>query len=690
MVMIFTILLLVLCFPNGEVFSNPVLDNLKAKYITSDSNLLDRNGTILHTLRTNPKERKLNWVSLDEVSQNFIDSLLLAEDKRFFEHKGVDWLALGSGIFRYITGYSPRGASTLTMQLSSFLNDELKARNGRRSFSQKWNQILSAKNLEDEWTKAEILEAYINLVNFKGELIGIDSASRGYFEKLPHGLSQTESIILTSMIKSPSGSKERIFQRSCYLFKLSNPEEDCTSIKEKVGEIYTKNYKIKHPFSNAFHLAHKLLTKDSDQVTTLDVKIQIFAEQALKKHLTNLKNQNVKDGAVLVKNNKTNEILAYIGSSGSLSSSHEVDGVLAKRQAGSTLKPFIYALALEKKYITPLTILKDSPIEIQAGSGLYIPNNYQDNYNGDVPSRIALGSSLNIPAIRVLELVGLDDFLINLEKLNFTDLKEPEHYGFSIALGSLDVSLWELVNAYSTFANNGIYTNSRITALDPIISEPIYTPAVSFLITDILSDRGARALTFGLNSPLSTRYGASVKTGTSKDMRDNWCIGYTENFTVGVWVGNYSGEPMWNVSGITGSAPIWLEIMNFLMENKKIIPPSPPDDVVEVTFSNGNHEYFLKGTETFKYSEINYNLNNHIENPIHDSFIAIDPDIPDYNQKIYFKAKISNSKNSWRLNGKVIGIASSLYLWEPQRGNQILELLDSNSKVIDKVYFTVK
>jgi penicillin-binding protein 1C len=688
--MIFTILFLILGFTHGEVSSNPILDNLKAKYVSSDSNLLDRNGKILHTLRTNPRERKLNWVSLEEVSQNFIDTILVAEDKRFFEHKGVDWIALGSGIFRYIAGYSPRGASTITMQLSSFLDDELKPANGRRSISQKWNQILSARTLEEEWTKSEILEAYVNLVNFKGELIGVDSASRGYFGKLPHGLSLIESIVLTSMIKSPSGSKERIFQRSCYLFKLSNTEEDCTSIKEKVEEVYSKNYKIKHPYRSAFHLSHKLLTKNSDIETTLDFNIQYFAELALKKHLTNLKNQNVKDGAILVKDNKTSEILAYIGSSGNLSASMEVDGVVAKRQAGSTLKPFIYALALENKYITPLTTLKDSPIEIQSGSGLYIPNNYQDNYNGDVQSRIALGSSLNIPAIRVLELVGLDEFLTNLEKLKFTDLKEPEHYGFSIALGSLDVSLWELVNAYSTFANKGTYTNSKITSPETIISSSIYTPAVSFLISDILSDRGARALTFGLNSPLSTRYGASVKTGTSKDMRDNWCIGYTENFTVGVWVGNYSGEPMWNVSGITGSAPIWLEVMNFLMENQKIIPPIPPNDVVEINFPNGKHEYFLKGTEVFKYPEINLNLNNYIENPIQDSFIAIDPDIPDNHQKIYFKARILNSQDSWRLNGKVLGNASSLYLWEPQRGTQVLELLDINSKVIDKVSFTVK
>ncbi|NBU97666.1 MAG: penicillin-binding protein 1C [Spirochaetia bacterium] len=688
--MIFTIFFLILGFNSGEVLSNPILDNLKAKYVSSESNLLDRNGKILHTLRTNTKERKLNWVSLDEVSQNFIDTILIAEDKRFFEHRGVDWLALGSGIFRFIAGYSPRGASTITMQLSSFLNDELKPINGRRSISQKWNQILGARRLEEEWTKSEILEAYVNLVNFKGELIGIDSASRGYFGKLPHGLSQIESIVLTSMIKSPSGSKERILQRSCYLFKFFNSEEDCSSIKEKVEEVYSKNYKIKHPYRNAFHLAHKLLTIHSDIETTLDFNIQIFAELALKKHLTNLKNQNVKDGAILVKDNKTNEILAYIGSSGNLSSSMEVDGVLAKRQAGSTLKPFLYALAFEKKYITPLSTLKDTPIEIQSGSGLYIPNNYKDNYNGDVQSRIALGSSLNIPAIRVLELVGLDEFLGILEKLNFTNLKEPEHYGFSIALGSLDVSLWELVNAYSTFANKGIYTGSKITSLESITPMPIYSPAVSFLISDILSDRGARALTFGLNSPLSTRYGASVKTGTSKDMRDNWCIGYTENFTVGVWVGNYTGEPMWNVSGITGSAPIWLEVMNFLMENKKILPPSPPNDIVEITFSNGKSEYFLKGTEVFKYPEINSILYNYIENPIQDSFIAIDPDIPNTHQKVYFKARILNPHNSWRLNGKIVGDTSTLYLWEPQRGTHILELVDNKFKVIDKVDFIVK
>ncbi len=491
------------------------------------------------------------------------------------------------------------------------------------------------------------------------------------------------------MIKSPSGSKERIFQRSCYLYKL-HFSEDCKIIREKVEEVFTKQYRIKHSQKNAFHLAHKLLKENQDRSTTLDLKIQLFAEEALRNHLFHLKNQNVKDGAILIKHNKTKEILAYIGSSGIFSSSPEVDGVIAKRQAGSTLKPFIYATAFEKKYITPNTTIKDSPIEIQAGSGLYIPNNYQDTFAGDVSARIALASSLNIPAIRVLELVGLDAFSETLENLEFSELKESEHYGYSIALGSLDVSLWELVNAYSTFANKGIYSTSILTPFETPQTTPIFSEEVSFLISDILSDRGARALTFGLNSPLSTRYSASVKTGTSKDMRDNWCIGYTENYTVGVWVGNFSGESMWNVSGITGAAPIWLDIMNFLHDNKKYTPLPVPKEIVEITFSDGNHEYFLKGTESSVITGINSKQINSIENPTNDSFIALDPDIPKNFQKIYFKSKTFSSENSWKLNGTSLGSASSFYLWEPQIGSQTLELVDKNEKVIDKVKFTVK
>ena len=200
-------------------------------------------------------------------------------------------------------------------------------------------------------------------------------------------------------------------------------------------------------------------------------------------------------------------------------------------------------------------------------SGIYQPRNYDSQFKGLVTSRVALASSLNVPAVKALSLVGMEPFLSKLRQLGIKRLKESgDFYGPSLALGSADVSLWELVNGYRTLANEGIWDELRLRLKEESLSgkRKVFSREAAFLVSDILSDREARSLTFGLENPLATRFWTAVKTGTSKDMRDNWCIGYSKRYTVGVWVGNFNGEPMWNVSGITGAAPVWVEVMDFL------------------------------------------------------------------------------------------------------------------------------
>lgn len=672
----------------------PTFQATKNAFLSSESLLLDRKGNALHEFRILETERKLNWIHLSEVSEYFLNAVFVAEDKRFFSHSGVDWLALGSGAIRLLTGGNPRGASTITMQLVSILEPDLKAKNRWRTIPQKWSQISAAKTLEANWTKEEILEAYINLVSYRGELVGIHSASRGLFGKDPHGLTNEEGILLASMIKTPSGTIPRLKDRFCHLLSFIDPKKDCRSFSDWLESILTKPYKIHPIHKNARWVVHRLPKKGNPlNVTTLDKNLQIFATEALRKQLFQLKKNHVMDGAVLVKNNETDEILAYIGNGGDLSSAIELDGVMAKRQSGSTLKPFLYALAFEKKLLTPSSLLEDRPTEIQVGTGIYIPANYESKYNGSVTARIALASSLNIPAVHVLETVGVDDFLDFLEKLGFSDLETPEHYGLSIALGSLDVSLWDLVNAYSIFPKKGKFSQQSLTSPEFSKKEILLSPESAFLISHILGDRDSRALTFGLETPLSTRFPSSVKTGTSKDMRDNWCIGFSSKYTVGVWVGNFKGDPMWNVSGISGAAPIWAEIMDYLHKEDWDLPLTPPNGMQAISHSgegetNGT-EYYIRGTEPILHPKPSQKIINGILSPTTDSVIAIDPDIPPNRQKVFFQPKYFSKELTWSLNGEEKGSAGEIYFWTPVPGEHTLELFSKDVR-IDKIFFKVK
>ena len=656
----------------------PDFGTVKESVRSSELILLDRHGKPLHEIRNNKISRRMNWVSLDSISAAVIHSLLIAEDRHFFEHKGVDWKAITDGALRYFTFRGKRGGSTITMQLASILDIRLKGKAGGRSISQKWDQIRYAQEIEETWTKEEILEAYLNLVNFKGELVGIDAASRALFQKEAHGLNEIESSIIVSFFKSPSGKESRIVERACYIAREQEKELDCDKIKGKVREIFSRTYYIKPRNGFTYHIAHELnQTGVQELKTTLDKDIQIFSQEILRKQLLNLKSKNVKDGAVLVLENNTGNVLAYVGGAGrDTSSAYEIDGVKSRRQAGSTLKPFIYGLALQNKIITDNTILNDNPVDIHVGTGIYSPSNYQDAFHGDVSARIALASSLNVPAVKVLGMLSLDEFVFKLGELGFTELREADYYGLSLALGSLDISLKELTNAYRVLANGGVYSEIRIKEDDPkSVTKKIFTKEATEIISDILSDKEARALSFGLENPLVTRHTSSVKTGTSKDMRDNWCIGYNHKYTVGVWVGNFSGEPMWNVSGVTGAAPAWRDIMNRLSEGEIL---------VEQTKHPKSENVFIKSEIQNKTSLMR------ITYPANHTIIAVDPDIPENNQAIFFESSKTDKSVYWVLNGKKLEEVKGIYLWHPKTGKYKLSIKNKKDKILDEVVFEVR
>jgi penicillin-binding protein 1C len=363
-----------------------------------------------------------------------------------------------------------------------------------------------------------------------------------------------------------------------------------------------------------------------------------------------------------------------------------VDFVRARRQAGSTLKPFVYAAAFDERRIGPGTKLDDSPLELPTGVGGYRPENYDRRFHGLVSARVALGSSLNVPAVRALELVGVPPLVGRLRRLGVAGLERADLYGPSLALGAADVSLLELVSAYRALARGGVAGGLRVRADEATgEDERVLSPEAAFLVADVLSDRGSRSLTFGLESALATRYWSAVKTGTSKDMRDNWCIGFSRRYTVGVWVGNGSGEPMWDVSGMDGAAPVWVELMDALHAGDPGAPPEPPPGLVRAA-----GEWWIAGSEPAAGLAAESPRLARIVSPAPDQRIALDPDIPRARERVLLQAEPRGAGLTWSHDGAALGSAEAPRLWAPTRGRHELILHDESGRAVDAVRFLVR
>jgi penicillin-binding protein 1C len=446
------------------------------------------------------------------------------------------------------------------------------------------------------------------------------------------------------------------------------------------------------------HVARQLVSKKARRaVSTLDAGIQALAAEAIERQLSALAGRNVSDAAALVVDNRSGEVLAYVGNAGTVSSARFVDGVHAPRQAGSTLKPFLYGLAIEQKLLTAASLLDDSAVNIVTPGGLYVPQNYDRSFNGLVSLRTALAGSLNVPAVRTLTLIGPDVLVERLRAVGFASLRQDgDYYGYSLALGSAEVTLWELAGAYRTLAAGGVKRPLLLTPGRGGRGERVMDAPPAYIVADILSDRLARSTSFGLDNPLAPRHWAAVKTGTSKDMRDNWCVGFTSHFTVAVWVGNFDGSPMWDVSGITGAAPLWLELVNALHRGLPSTPPAAPAGIerVRVTFDAGlepeREELFLAGTELERvvYKGNAAAVQARIVYPAHGQIIALDPDIPSHLQRVRFRHEGGEPEGlHWQLNDQP---APADGLWAPAPGRWELRLADAQGNVLDAVAFEVR
>jgi penicillin-binding protein 1C len=676
--------------------TSPTPEMVRGAWRPSDAALLDRHGETLHERRVDATRRRLAWTALDDVSPTLVAAVLASEDRRFRQHGGVDARALAAAAWMRLRGGGPRGGSTITMQLAGLLDPALRRRREPRGLAQKWRQIRQAWALESRWSKNQILEAYVNLVTFRGELTGVAAAADGIFGKAPHGLTGPESVVLAALLRGPGAPPELVRRRALALAgDAGGPEQISASVERALvtGGPHAPRR------ADAPHVAHRLLHTGGDLrvASTLDGDVQRVATQTLRRHLLGVRTARVADGAVLVVDNASGDVLAYVGSSGDLSAASLVDGVRARRQAGSTLKPFLYGLALDQRLLTPATLVDDSPLEIAVGGGLYRPRNYDESFRGPVSARTALAASLNVPAVRVLELLGSETFVRELRQLGVGLDQSGDWYGPALALGSADVTLWEMVGAYRALANGGVWRPLRLT---PGGSDPdarrVISEETAFVVGHVLADRESRSATFGLENVLATPFWTAVKTGTSKDMRDNWCVGFSRRYTVGVWVGNFSGEPMRNVSGVTGAAPVWVDVMGALHRAVASPVPAPPAGVVaaRVAFAGdvepARRDWFLRGTEPVGVAATVSTHRARIVAPVSGTVIAIDPEIPRDRQRVAFEADTAEPGLRFMLDDVELGPAPGPFLWAPHAGRHVLTLRDSEARLRDTVTFEVR
>jgi penicillin-binding protein 1C len=548
--------------------------------------------------------------------------------------------------------------------------------------------------------------------------VGLSALSARLFHKYPSGLDAEEAAIAAALVRAPNAPAARVAARACELLQAQRlaPAGGCAVVQARTQAALapTQAERLDADAQLAPHLGRRLLAAWPDRAhpparlpTTLDARLQRIARDTLRQHLAQLRDRHVEDGALIVIDNASGEVLAWVGSSGGLSQAADVDGVTALRQAGSTLKPFLYEIALEERWLTAASLLDDSPVGLPTAGGLYVPQNYDHGFKGLVSVRTALASSLNVPAVRALVMVTPERFAQRLLALGLPLTHNGDYYGYSLALGSAEVTLASLTNAYRALANGGRQTPWRAQAApQPPNAKQVMDPAAAFVVADVLADREARVPTFGLDNALAARYWAAVKTGTSKDMRDNWCVGFTPRHTVGVWVGNASGAPMWDVSGTTGAAPIWRAVMDEL--NRSPIggqrgaqrggQPTPPDGLVatpvrfERQLEPPRTEWFLAGTamsEVQLASPMGASASK-IHSPADRTVLALDPDIPAAAQKLSLRPVAGVPKPwSWRMDGKRLGPAVPT-MWPMWPGRHRLELVDAQAKVIETVRFEVR
>jgi len=618
--------------PNELIDHQPILT----------TKIFDRNQNLLYKIY---REENRTLVPLEKIPDHLIKATLAIEDKNFYEHNGLSWRGIIRAVKHNILNPNeePMGGSTITQQLikNTLLTPE-------KTLRRKIREAALSIWTEKIFNKDEILQMYFNQVPYGGTAYGAEEASQKYFGKHVWDLTSAESALLAGLTRAPSDfspfgshpekAKKRQGQVIKEMIKANYvTEKQAQKISAEPLRFNLKENSIKAPhfvFYVKDWLIEKFGLKTVEQgglevTTTLDWSIQKMAQSVVENEVNSLKKLNINNGASLVTNPQRGEILAMVGSKNYFDFKNDgnVNVVLSPRQPGSAIKPINYAVALSKGY-TAGSILSDTPITYKLpGQENYSPVNYDGKFHGKLPLRVALASSLNVPATKVLSSYGVNQMIEMGEKLGITTWTDKDRFGLALTLGGGEVKMIDLNQVYSVLANLGNKIN-----LSPVLKvenhqgetlyehqclkgkctgEEILNPGIAYILNDILSDNQARSLAFGPNSLLNiTNQKVAVKTGTTNKMRDNWCIGYTPNVLVAAWVGNNDNSSMSYVaSGVTGATPIWRKTIDNLLTNSRENFWEKPDNVVGKTICrttgtlpcpgcpNLDQEYYLKGTE---------------------------------------------------------------------------------------------
>lgn len=627
----------------------PSPTSLSSTSIPQSTQIFDRNGVLLYSVYG---KKNQTFLPLSAIPKSMRQATIAIEDRDFYKHGAVDFRGIARALYATIVHKQLQGGSTITQQLvkTSLLTLD-------RTITRKIKEVILAFATELLYPKDKILEMYLNQVPYGGTSSGVEAASQSYFGKHAKDLTLAQAALLAGLPEAPTtfspfgAHPELAKQRQEEVLKKMKEQGYITKKQRDAAIAAPLNYEkvssnIKAPHF-VLYVKELLVEKYGERVveegglkvkTSLDISMQDFAQDTVASEVAKLKNFHVGNGAALVTNPGTGEILAMVGSKNYFDT--EADGNVnitdRLRQPGSSIKPINYALGLVKGY-SAATPFVDKKICFPSGSTVpYCPVNYDGKFHGVISMREALGSSINIPAVKMLKLNGVTDMIATASAMGIVSLtrNDPSHYGLSLTLGGGEVTMLEMATAYGVFANQGYridlhpvlkVTDSRGKVLEkytpppsPIFGKRVLSSAVAYIMSQILLDNNARTLAFGPNSELKVgNKPVSVKTGTTNDYRDNWTIGFTPSILVAVWVGNNDNTPMGGlVSGVTGAAPIWNTIISHLLENQPAQWPQKPDSVIAkvVCSTSGllappegtpdrcptRLEYFVKGTEPTK------------------------------------------------------------------------------------------
>ncbi|MCR4263133.1 MAG: penicillin-binding protein [Candidatus Roizmanbacteria bacterium] len=597
---------------------------LTKRDIPLTTKIYDRNGELLYEIYA---DQNRTSVALDELPDHFINATIAVEDQGFYYHQGFSPRGIVRAAYSTLVNDELQGGSTITQQLvrSALLTHEI-------TLTRKIRELILSIWTEQLYTKEEILTMYFNQVPYGGTAWGAEAAAQTYFGKSIRDVTLGEAALLAGLPAAPThfspfGAQPELAKlRQQEVLRRMEEEGFITRAESEQAEAEELVFARPQIGIKAPHFVMYVRQVLSERYgprmveqgglivhTSLDLSLQDEIQNIVSEEVNTLRKLNVGNGAALVTDPKTGEILAMVGSIDyfDLEKEGNVNVALTPQQPGSTIKVVTYTAALQDGF-TAATLLQDSPITYTAaGSPPYSPVNYDGKFHGMVPLRYALGNSYNIPAVRTLAKIGIPTMIDQGNKMGIDSWDDTDRYGLSITLGGGDVTMLDMAEVYGTLSDKG-----QLHELKPILSitdhlgnviednshtqsVPVVSEEASYIISDILADNSARTAAFGPTSDLSIPDSwVAVKTGTSNEKLDNWAIGYTHDFVVVSWVGNNDNSPMNQAltSGVTGATPIWRKITDTMLKKYPSQKPNTPVNVIKIA-CRGREEYFIKGTE---------------------------------------------------------------------------------------------